>query len=204
MKKIAFLILILIIPISINAASTISQETRGGGFRVLPRNIDELNQAMELRGKNFKKERAGMNEINSKIYENQNKLRNGVQNLMMMEKMIRKNGLEISILAEDLNNLTKNTLKFEQEFAERSSFKKFFFGQKKEIVENFLKEINEREKKILKIKELIESSEVSVEIEDVLQEQFIDIEDEQNRLNSYFQGEIKRKGILTWLVNIFD
>ena len=204
MKKVLFFAWLIIIFLSINTTVLNAEGSRSVGFRVTPRNVDELNQAIELRKQSFLKERAGMEENKSRIYENQNKLRSGVQNLMIMENMIGKNGLEVARIAGDLNMSLDDTLRFERDFSERSKVKKFFFGQKKKVVDGFSNEINNREEKILKLKELLENSEVSSDIKNILQEQLTNIEDEQNRLGDYFQNEIKRKGILTWLVNIFN
>jgi len=203
MKRTFLIILMLFIPLSMSAAGSNSKRIRTGGLRIVPGNIDGLNKTIESRDKSFEKERSGMEEVKSKIYENQNKFRGAVQNLIMMEKMIGRNGPMVAVLAEDLNNFTKNTLKLEQEFSERNSFKKFFFGQKNESVNIFSDVLTQRKEKIAEIKELLSAVEASDEVSDVLKEQIFLIDAEQERLNDFFEKETKRKGILTWFLNIF-
>ena len=203
MKRTFLIILMLFIPLSMSAAGSNSKRIRTGGLRIVPGNIDGLNKTIESRDKSFEKERSGMEEVKSKIYGNQNKFRGAVQNLIMMEKMIGRNGPMVAVLAEDLNNFTKNTLKLEQEFSERNSFKKFFFGQKNESVNIFSDVLTQRKEKIAEIKELLSAVEASDEVSDVLKEQIFLIDAEQERLNDFFEKETKRKGILTWFLNIF-
>lgn len=204
MKKIIFIISLLFVLFSINQNVQASDQVRRGGLRVTPRNIEGLNKTIDFRRDNFIKEMAGMDEIKSKIYENQNRLRGGAQNLMIMENMIGDNGEKVAIIAEDLNESAKNTLQFEEDFSERSGFKKFLFGQKKNIVKDFSEEIKNNEERIIELKELMNKSEVSLELRNILDEQFNNIKEEHGRMNMYFQEETKRKGILTWLINIFN
>ncbi|MDA3839741.1 MAG: hypothetical protein PF572_01510 [Patescibacteria group bacterium] len=204
MKKIVFIVLLLlIIPVCINAAQPNAGEARSRGFRVTPRNTEELNQAIEMRKQNFQKERAGMEEEKSLMYENQNKIRSGAQNLMIMENMIGKNGPETSRVAGDINLSSEKTLKLESEFKNRSKVKKFFFGHKKDIVDTFSEEISQRDKNISKLRELYEDLESSEEVKAIFLKQLENIEEEQGRIEEYFQNETKRKGILTWFANIF-
>jgi uncharacterized protein (DUF3084 family) len=204
MKKIVFIVLLLlIIPVCINAAQPNAGEARSRGFRVTPRNTEELNQAIEMRKQNFQKERAGMEEEKSLMYENQNKIRSGAQNLMIMENMIGKNGPETSRVAGDINLSSEKTLKLESEFKNRSKVKKFFFGHKKDIVDTFSEEISQRDKNISKLRELYEDLESSEEVKGIFLKQLENIEEEQGRIEEYFQNETKRKGILTWFANIF-
>ncbi len=190
------------LPLILSAAGPNSNK-KSGGLRVTPRNTDELNQAIELRKQSFQKERAGMNEMMSQIYEKQNKLRSGAQNLMIMENMMGVHGPEVSRLAEDLNSSSVNTLKLEEAFQNRGKVKKFFFGQNKEIVESFSTEISQRDESITRLRELFEDSEITPEVKDIFRVQLTGIEEEQNRIKEYFQKETKRKGILTWFLNIF-
>ena len=203
MKKTLILFAVILLPLSVLAANTEKTQIQRRGLRVTPRNVDELKASIKSRNERFEKEREGMEGNKALIYENQDRLRSGAQNLMIMENMLGKAGREISDLSMSLNNLSNDSLKYEEEFSKRGGIKKFFFGQKKDIKENFSKNIAEREDKILKLKELYNKCDCDEDVRQIFEEQITNIEDEQNRLDNYFKKETKRKGILRWLINIF-
>ena len=144
-----------------------------------------------------------MDETIASIYKNQNRLRSGAQNLMIMENMIGDGGYEVSDLAQGLNESVGDTLQFEEEFNSRGKIKKFFFGQKKDISEKFLQNISERDKKIERLKELYQDCQCSPEIKSIFNGQLSGIEEEQNRIKEYYESQTKKKGILSWFANIF-
>lgn len=204
MKKTLILFAVILLPLSVLAANTEKTQIQRRGLRVTPRNVDELKASIKSRKERFEKEREGMEGNKALIYENQDRLRSGAQNLMIMENMLGRTGREISDLSMSLNNLSNDSLKYEEEFSKRGGIKKFFFGQKKDIKENFSKNIAEREDKILKLKELYNKCDCDEDVRQIFEEQITNIEDEQNRLDNYFKKETKRKGILRWLINIFS
>jgi len=203
MRKTLILFILIFLPLNVFAGNLDKTQTRSRGFRVTPRNVEELRTAIESRKENLKRKREGMDESKLPIYTNQDKLRGGVQNLMIMENMLGGIGLEVSDLSMSLNDLSEDSLKYEEEFTKRGKFKKFFFGQKNETKEKFSENIKERADDISKLKQLYDKCSCDKEVKDIFGEQMSEIENEQQRIETYYQGEVKRRGILTWLINIF-
>ncbi len=175
-----------------------------GGLRVTPRNITELNNAIRIRNENSKKKRDKMSELQKMVHQNQDKFRNALENIMIMENMIGENSYEIVENASDLKESFNNTIHYEEDFLSRSKYMKFFFGQKKEIKEKFGKEIDKRKEGIKVLENLFIEAEHNRDLTEIYTKQLSDLKEEEKRMEDFYNEEIRRKGVLTWLINIFE
>ncbi|PLX20959.1 hypothetical protein C0584_04200 [Candidatus Parcubacteria bacterium] len=201
MRKYFIIFLFLLTPLFVFAQSG---EKKNRGFRVTPRNTEELRQVMNLREEGFQKELAGMEGERLFAYSNQNKMRAAAQNMTIMENMIGDGGIDVSDLALEINKSVEKTLDLEERFLKRGGIKKFFFGQKKDEINDFSTEISNREEKISKIRSIYEKCECSEDVRDIFGEELANMENEQNRLKDFFEKETKHKGVLSWFASIFD
>lgn len=207
MKKIVItsLFLIIIFPTILLAQNKGTGANMGGGLRVTPRNVEELKDAIDLRESEFEKGLAYEEEEGIlQIKRNQNRFKGAVQNLMIMENMVGDNSLKLREHTQNLNQLSARTLELEMEFSERGFFKKMFFGQKNKSKQEFSKIIEEREFAIGELKKIFENCECSNEVKNIFEEQLNEISLEHERLGNFYAKESKKKGILSWLINVFD
>jgi len=207
MKKIIIIPLFLILTflMVLFAQDRGASANMGGGLRVTPRNVEELKNAIDLRKSEFERSLASEEEERVlEIKRNQNRFKGAVQNLMIMENMVGGNSLRLREHAQNLNQLSARALELEIEFSDRNIFKKIFFGQKKKSKFDFSEIIDERELEISELKKILENCECTNEVKNIFEEQLEEIDLEHERLESFYIKESKKKGIFSWLVNIFD
>ncbi|MBU4482072.1 hypothetical protein KKC16_01305, partial [Patescibacteria group bacterium] len=167
-------------------------------------NTNQLREMIQLRKSELTDELDDIKEeVQQKVYRNQNVVREAVHTLLVAEDLVGGIGQRVSEIAQEFNNSVDKTIKAEEQIQKRSGFIKFLIGGVKNVAQELKTEAEQNQNKVEELKKLKEQNWMSAEVKEILQEQIQNLEQEQNRLQNLAEKEINKKGIFGWLINLF-
>ncbi|MCG2686916.1 hypothetical protein L6278_02130 [Candidatus Parcubacteria bacterium] len=179
-----------------------NQEQEMGATRA--RNTNQLREMIQLRKSELTDELDDIKEeVQQKVYRNQNVVREAVHTLLAAEDLVGGVGQQVSEIAQEFNNSVQKTIGAEEKIQKRSGFVKFLIGGVKNVAQELKQEAQKNKERIQELKELKEQNWMQTEVKEILQEQIQNLEQEQNRLQNLAEKEINKKGIFGWLINLF-
>jgi len=185
-----------------------NQQGQGGQTFILENQkkattLDEVREMAQQRKKEMNQEIEGLDEIQRKVYQNQNQVREAVHVLLAIEDLAIGIGPQISKIAREFNNSIGETIIAEEKTQKRNSFIRFFMGGDKDAAEDIEQELNQNQQRIQNLRQLEEECDCEEEIKAVIQEQVQTIEQEQTRLQQLVDNEQSSVGVFGWVKNLF-
>jgi superfamily II DNA helicase RecQ len=179
--------------LSLEEREQVREEIRNQ-IRLIKENITQLKADLEAQVK-------GLKEQERVRVENTNRVRLAVQTLLAMENLTGGIGRNVSEIARNFNNSIQSTLRHEEKIQNRNKVLKFLFGRD-------LKTVKQLENETLRLQEMINSfnktiescEECTEEVKEMLQEQLMLMQQEQQRLQQLVQKEKKIKGLFGWII----
>lgn len=160
---------------------------------------DELKQMIQERKQEMDQEAQSLGENQKKVYQNQNEVRLAVHSLLAMEDLVGGIGQQVSQIAREFDNSVQSTIKAEEKIQTKNHFIKFFTGGDDESAGLIEQEVNRNQERIEQLKELLAECDCDEELKEIIQEQIVNIEQEQNRLQQLAESEQEYKGLFDWL-----
>jgi hypothetical protein len=163
----------------------------------------ELGQMIMTRQREMDQEAAGTGGSNAAILQNQNKVRLAVHAMLSMEDLTGNIGPQVSEIATQFNNSVQATIQAEERMQSRNAIVKFFAGGDGEAAQEMLQQTVANKQRLSQLSLLMQDCNCSEEVRSMLQEQIQSVEQEQARLETLAQGEIRNRGIFGWLGGLF-
>jgi hypothetical protein len=167
------------------------------------KNVTELKEMIQIRKTEIEDELGALDDKISKVYLNQNKVREAVHTLLAAEDLVGGLGSEISEIAKEFNNSIVATVQAEEKIQKRNSFVKFFFGGDEQAATEIEGEVTRNQERIQQLNQLREDCNCTEEVKEVIQEQVQTMEQEQERLKVLAEGEKSVSGLFGWFKNMF-
>ena len=169
--------------------------------RVKATTTTELKQMIQERKQEMQQELESMNEKKEKVYRNQNRVREAVHALLVMEDLVGGIGKNVSEIARNFNNSVQKTIQAEEKIQKRDFISNFLFGGDQEAADEIEEEVNTNQNRIQQLKQYMNECNCTQEIKNTLQEQIQEMEQEQTRLKELSQNEKEKKSLFGWLFN---
>jgi len=167
------------------------------------RTMTEAREMVKERKQEMAQEIKGLSNIQQKVYQNQNKVREAVHALLSLEDLASGIGSQVSDIARGFNNSVQATIIAEEKIQKRSAFVRFFIGGEKNATEDMEQELNQNQQRIQELKQLREESVGGEEVKAMMQEQIQKMEQEQVRLQQLADRENSANGVFGWVRNLF-
>jgi len=167
------------------------------------RTMNEAKEMVQQKQQEMTQELQGLNKVQQKVYQNQNRVREAVHALLSIEDLATGIGPQISQIAREFNNSVQATLIAEEKIQKRSAFARFFIGGEKNAAEEMEREVNQNQQRVQELKQLREECDCGEEVKTMMQEQIQKMEQEQERLQQLADKERKAQGIFGWVRNLF-
>lgn len=163
----------------------------------------ELKQIIQERRQEMTQELDEMKKERKEVSQNQNQVMLTVHALLASEDLVGGIGPQVSEIAREFNNSVQATMLAEEKINSRNKFVKFFIGGDNEAAEEIEQEVNKNRSRIQNLKQLMEQCKCDEEVRNIVQEQIMNTEEEQNRLENLAKNEKAKKGLFGWFKNIF-
>ena len=167
------------------------------------RTMNEAKEMVQQRKQEMSQEMQGLSNVQQKVYQNQNKVREAVHALLSLEDLAPGIGPQVSQIAREFNNSVQATIIAEEKIQKRNAFVRFFIGGEKNAAEDMEQELNQNQQRIQELKQLREESVGGEEVKTMIQEQIQNMEQEQVRLQQLAEREKNANGVFGWIRNLF-
>ncbi len=167
------------------------------------RTMTEAKEMVQQRKQEMNQEMQVLSNVQQKVYQNQNQVREAVHALVAIEDLAPGIGPQVSQIAHEFNNSVQATIIAEEKIQKRNVFVKFFMGGEKNAAEDMERELNQNQQRIQELKRLREECACGEEIKVMIQEQVQNIEQEQVRLQQLANKEKSAQGVFGWIKNFF-
>ena len=167
------------------------------------RTMTEAREMVKERKQEMAQEIKGLSNIQQKVYQNQNKVREAVHALLSLEDLAPGIGSRVSDIARGFNNSVQATIIAEEKIQKRNAFVRFFIGGEKNATEDMEQELKQNQQRIQELKQLREESVGGEELKAMMQEQIHNMEQEQIRLQQLADREKGANGVFGWVRNLF-
>ena len=161
--------------------------------------LEQVKERIQQKKAIIEKETEGLQGNEKKVAKNQNQVRVAVQSLLEMEDLTGGIGHRVSEIARELNNSLQSVEKAELKIANRNAFVRFFMGGDKEAARELKAEIEANRERIQQLYRLRDECSCSEDVRNMFQEQVIQMEQEQDRLDALAQKENQSRGLFGWL-----
>ena len=167
------------------------------------RTMTEAREIVQQKKQAMNQEMQGLSNVQQKVYQNQNKVREAVHALLSLEDLAPGIGPQVSQIAREFNNSVQATIIAEEKIQKRNAFVRFFIGGEKNAAEDIEQELNQNRQRIQELKQLREECASGEEIKAMMQEQIQNMEQEQERLQQLTNREKSVQGVFGWVRNLF-
>lgn len=168
------------------------------------RTMTEVREMVQQKKQEMIQEMQGLNNVQQKVYQNQNKVREAVQALLSLEDLAPGIGPQVSQIAREFNNSVQATIIDEEKIQKRNAFVRFFIGGEKNAANNIEQELNQNQQRIQELKQLREDCACGEDVKSIMREQIQNMEQEQERLRQLTDKEKNAKGLFGWVRNLFN
>ena len=174
----------------INADEDDDSITIGGVKFDLERDVDSvfsfdgLKRSIEQRKQELEEEVASTTSQVQDILENVNQVRLAVHALLASKDLLGSIGTQISQIAQQMNDSVATTTNAETKIQSRGFFSKFLFGGDSAAANMISEEVAKNQENVQKVTELLNQTNVPVNIQTTLQEQITALQAEQARLQN--------------------
>jgi hypothetical protein len=156
---------------------------------------EQLREVIQERRQEMVNETNASRGILRNIYQNQNRVRLAVHTLLAAENLTGGIGRNVSQIAREFNNSVQATIRAEQNIRRRSAIMNLLFGGDEDSATEIEQKVNQTQKNIERLKQLMDECECNEEVKNMIQEQIQNMEEEQNRLQQLAQSEKNSRGI---------
>ena len=167
------------------------------------RTMNEAKEMVQQRKQEMSQEMQGLSNVQQKVYQNQNKVREAVHALISLEDLAPDIGSQISQIAQEFNNSVQATIIAEETIQKRNVFVRFFMGGEKNAAEEMRQELTQNQQRVQELKQLREDCIYGEEVKEMIQEQVQNMEQEQVRLQQLSEREENAQGVFGWIRNLF-
>lgn len=168
------------------------------------RTMTEAREMVQQKKQEMTQEMQSLSNVQQKVYQNQNKVREAVHALLAIEDLAPGIGPQISQIAQQFNNSVQATIMAEEKIQKRSAFVRFFMGGEKDAAQEMEQELNQNQERIQELKQLQqECTACSEGVRTMIQEQAQNMEQEQIRLRQLAEKEKNTNGVFGWIKNLF-
>ena len=167
------------------------------------RTMTEAREMVQQKKQEMAQEMQGLSNVQQKVYQNQNKVREAVHALLSLEDLASGIGSQVSEIARGFNNSVQATIIAEEKIQKRNAFVRFFIGGEKNAAEDMEQELNQNQQRIQELKQLREECVCGEEVKTMMQEQIQNMEQEQVRLRQLAEKEKNINGVFGWVRNLF-
>jgi hypothetical protein len=167
------------------------------------RTMTEAREMVQQKKQEMAQEIRGLSNVQQKVYQNQNKVREAVHALLSLEDLAPDIGSQVSEIARGFNNSVQATIIAEEKIQKRNAFVRFFIGGEKNATEDMEQELKQNQQRIQELKQLREESVGGEELKAMTQEQIHNMEQEQIRLQQLADREKGANGVFGWVRNLF-
>jgi len=167
------------------------------------RTMTEAREMVQQKKQEMTQEMQGLNNVQQKVYQNQNKVREAVYALLSLEDLAPGIGSQVSQIAQEFNNSVQATIIAEEKIQKRNAFAKFFMGGEKNAAQDMEQELNQNQQRIQELEQLREECVCGEEVKTMMQEQIQNMEQEQVRLRQLAEKEKNTNGVFGWVRNLF-
>ncbi|MFH1462168.1 MAG: hypothetical protein ABIG08_00485 [bacterium] len=167
------------------------------------RTMTEAREMVQQKKQEMSQEMQGLSNVQKKVYQNQNKVREAVQALLSLEDLTPGIGPQVSQIAREFNNSVQATIIAEEKIQKRNAFVRFFMGGEKNAAKDMEQELNQNQQRIQELKHLREECACGEEVKIMAQEQIQNMEQEQARLQQLANREKSVQGVFGWIRNLF-
>jgi len=185
---------------NVTGNQTMNQSGNMNQNQVMAGNATQLQQMIQQREQDMEQEKNGLSDPEQQeILQNQNRVRLAVHAFLAMENLVGGIGQNVSEIAKEFNNSVQATIRAEERIEKKSGFSRFFSGGDEKSAEEIENEVEQNRNRIEMLKQLKEQCSCGEEVKAMYQEQIQNLEQEQNRLETKAQNEMKSKGMFGWL-----
>ena len=167
------------------------------------RTMTQVREMVQQKKQEMTQEMQGLSNVQQKVYQNQNKVREAVHALLALEDLAPGIGPQVSEIAREFNNSVQATIIAEEKIQKRSALVRFFTGGEKNAAGDMEQELNENQQRIKELKQLREQCVCGEEVKIMMQEQVQNMEQEQVRLQQLMNREKGANGVFGWVRNLF-
>jgi len=167
------------------------------------RTMTEAREMVQQKKQEMNQEMQGLSNVQQKVYQNQNRVREAVQVLLALEDLAPGIGSQVSQIAREFNNSVQATIIAEEKIQKRSALVRFFMGGEKNAAEDMGQELTQNQQRIQELNQLEEGCACGEEVKAMMQEQIQNMEEEQERLQQLTNREKNAKGLFGWVGNLF-
>lgn len=180
---------------------TTTEQPIGAQIRdqIQARNFSHLQEMAVEQSQELMQQAQQMREQSREVYQNQNRVRLAVHNLLAMGNLTKGIGSQISAIAREFNNSVQATLRAEQRIQNRSQIARFFAGGNQEAAGEIEQKVEQNRQRVQELQQLYQQCMAEEEVCQFLQEQIQNIQQEQERLQELAQREMQSKGLFGWL-----
>ncbi len=179
---------------------TMNQSGEMNQNRAMAENATRLQEMIQQRQQEMESEKNELSDSKQKeVLQNQNRVRLAVHAFLAMENLTGGIGKNVSEIAKEFNNSIQATMGAEERMEKRSGFSRFFVGGDEKSAKEIEQEVERNRNRIEILKQLKEQCSCDEEVKVMYQEQIQNLEQEQNRLETKAQNEMKSKGMFGWL-----
>jgi len=189
---------------------TNQQEQAGAGGQTFilekqqrARTMNEAKEMTQQRQQEMAQEFQRLDNVQQKVYQNQNKVREAVHALLSLEDLATGIGPQVSQIAQEFNNSVLATIVAEEKIQKRNVLVRFFMGGEKNAAEEMEQKVNQNQQRIQELKQLKEDCVCDEEVKTMIQEQVQKMEQEQERLQQLAKKEKSAEGVFGWVRNLF-
>ena len=179
------------------------QQNLISGSQQKARTMTEAREMVQQKKEEMTQEMQGLSNVQQKVYQNQNKVREAVHALLSLEDLAPGIGPQVSQVAREFNNSVQATIIAEEKIQKRNVFVRFFMGGEKNAAEDMEQELNQNQQRIQELKQLREECVCGEEVKVMIQEQVQNMEQEQVRLQQLVNREKSAQGVFGWVRNLF-
>jgi hypothetical protein len=137
---------------------------------------------------------AGVND--PEILQNQSSFLVGIQAFREVNELVSVNSANITRIEAELRQSLMNTTQAEVRIKERNQIVRFFVGGDESAARQILQDLEQNQDRIREMEQLVDQCTCSQDVRDVLREQLQDMTQEQERLQTLADEEIKDTGLL--------
>ncbi|WP_292489720.1 hypothetical protein [Methanoculleus sp. 10] len=130
-------------------------------------------------------------------HRDQNQVRFAVHALLAAENRIGGIGQEVSAVAREFNNSVQKTLAAEEQIRARHGFVRFLFGGDMDAARLIAKETQQNRERFVELRQSIDNCTCDDETRAMLREQIRTIEQEQDRLLTLAEKEMRERGLFS-------
>ncbi len=179
------------------------QQNLISGNQQRARTMTEVKEMVQQKKQEMTQEMQGLSNVQQKVYQNQNKVREAVHTLLSLEDLVPGIGPQVSQIAREFNNSVQATIIAEEKILKRNMFVRFFMGGEENAAGDIEQELNQNQLRIQGLNQLKEECTCDEEVKVMMQEQIQNMEQEQERLQQLTDSEKDSKGLFGWVKNLF-